>query len=65
MSVLLTGGTGFIGRNLTPLLLQRGETVHFLVRESSRDRFEALQTQIGPGGDRLLPEGPVSPDPPG
>jgi NAD(P)-dependent dehydrogenase (short-subunit alcohol dehydrogenase family) len=55
MSAFLTGGTGFIGRHLVPLLLQRGETVHLLVRESSLGRFEALQRRIGPGGDRLAP----------
>ena len=51
MGAFLTGGTGFIGRHLTPLLLQRGETV----RESSLGRFEALRRRIGPGGDRLVP----------
>ena len=55
MSVFVTGGTGFIGRHLLPLLLQRGETVHVLVRESSRERFDALRSRIGPGSDRLLP----------
>jgi NAD(P)-dependent dehydrogenase (short-subunit alcohol dehydrogenase family) len=55
MSAFLTGGTGFIGRHLAPLLLQRGETVHLLVRESSLDRFEALRRRIGPGGERLVP----------
>jgi len=55
MGVFVTGGTGFIGRHLLPLLLQRGETVHVLVRESSRERFDALRSRIGPGSDRLLP----------
>ena len=55
MSVFLTGGTGFIGRHLTPLLLQRGETVHCLVRSASIGRFEELRSRIGAGADRLVP----------
>ena len=49
---LLTGATGFIGGNLTQRLLARGDTVHAIVRESSRERFEAM-AQHWPGGENL------------
>ena len=38
---LVTGATGFIGGNLAQRLLARGDTVHAIVREGSRERFEA------------------------
>lgn len=49
---LVTGATGFIGGNLTQRLLARGDTVHAIVRESSRERFEAT-AQHWPGGEKL------------
>ena len=49
---LLTGATGFIGGNLTQRLLARGDTVHAIVREGSRERFEAT-AQHWPGGEKL------------
>lgn len=55
MTAFLTGGTGFIGRHLARLLLRRGETVHMLVRESSRERFDVLRTEAGADADRLVP----------
>ncbi len=38
-NVFLTGGTGFIGRNLIPELARRGHHVTALVRQSSADRL--------------------------
>src|SRR3954467_2482803 len=35
MNVFMTGATGYIGRNLIPELLRRGNTVRALVREGS------------------------------
>jgi len=51
----VTGATGFVGRFLVARLLQRGGTVHVLVREQSRDRFEALQDSLGEAGQALVP----------
>ena len=39
MSYFVTGGTGFIGRHLVPLLASRGEPIYLLVRSGSRDRL--------------------------
>ena len=36
MKLLLTGGTGFIGQSLCPLLLQKGYEVHLLTRSPER-----------------------------
>jgi len=37
--IFLTGGTGYLGRRLIPLLHQRGHIVRALVRESSQDKL--------------------------
>ena len=36
MAYFVTGATGFIGRNLVELLLEREGTIYVLVREGSR-----------------------------
>jgi NAD(P)-dependent dehydrogenase (short-subunit alcohol dehydrogenase family) len=54
MSYFVTGGTGFIGRNLIEHLLEREGTIHVLVREGSRGRLEELRSRWG-AEDRIVP----------
>lgn len=56
MAYLVTGATGFIGRFLVPELLERGETVHVLVRpgEDSVLRFNRCK-HAWDAGDRIRP----------
>jgi NAD(P)-dependent dehydrogenase (short-subunit alcohol dehydrogenase family) len=49
----VTGATGFIGRQLLPLLLRREGEIALLVRPGSMARFEALRERLDPGGSRL------------
>jgi len=49
----VTGATGFIGRQLLPLLLRREGEIALLVRPGSRHRFAALREQLDPEGTRL------------
>ncbi|QTJ68909.1 SDR family oxidoreductase [Rhodococcus sp. ZPP] len=53
---LVTGGTGFLGRHVLPLILDRDDTaeIHVLVRPSSLTTLDAL-TEDMPGGDRVHP----------
>ena len=52
---LVTGGTGFLGRNLLERLLQRPEAqVSVLVRSASLGRLQAIAAQLD-GGDRVRP----------
>ena len=55
MQYFVTGATGFIGRQLLPLLLARGGEVSVLVRPGSRHRFAALRERFDPQGTRLHP----------
>ncbi|MCE3265534.1 MAG: 3-oxoacyl-[acyl-carrier protein] reductase [Solirubrobacterales bacterium] len=55
MSYFVTGGTGFIGRNLIEQLLEREGTIHVLVREGSRGRLEELRSRWGAEEDRIVP----------
>jgi NAD(P)-dependent dehydrogenase (short-subunit alcohol dehydrogenase family) len=49
----VTGATGFIGRQLLPLLLRREGDIALLVRPGSMARFEALRERLDPRGSRL------------
>lgn len=61
MRVLVTGGCGFLGANLSAALLRRGDEVSVidgLLRTGSRSNLEWLQRQASPGqlhhsGDRV------------
>ncbi len=55
MSYFVTGGTGFIGRNLIELLLEREGKIYVLVREGSRGRLEELRSRWGADEDRIVP----------
>ena len=44
MSYFVTGATGFIGRNLVELLLEREGTIYVLVREGSREGSRSCAT---------------------
>jgi NAD(P)-dependent dehydrogenase (short-subunit alcohol dehydrogenase family) len=54
MNYLVTGATGFIGRNLVELLLQREGTVYVLVREGSKGRLEELRRRWGVDEERVV-----------
>ena len=53
MDTFVTGGTGFIGRNLIERLLAREGTVNVLVRPGSEARFEKLRDRF-PGQSARL-----------
>src|SRR4051794_1814763 len=54
MSYFVTGATGFIGRNLVELLLQREGTIYALVREGSKGRLEELRRRWGVDEHRVV-----------
>lgn len=56
MEYFVTGATGFIGKRLVKkLLARRGSTVHFLVREESRDKVASLLAAWGVSEARAKP----------
>ena len=55
MSYFVTGGTGFIGRHLIDLLLERKGTIYVLVRSSSKAKFKALSERWGKDAKRVVP----------
>jgi NAD(P)-dependent dehydrogenase (short-subunit alcohol dehydrogenase family) len=54
MSYFVTGATGFIGRNLVELLLEREGTIYVLVREGSKGRLEELRNRWGADDSRVV-----------
>ena len=54
MSYLVTGATGFIGRHLVELLLEREGTIYVLVREGSKGRLEELRNRWGVDDGRVV-----------
>jgi nucleoside-diphosphate-sugar epimerase len=46
VDILITGGTGYIGRHLLPVLLDRGHRVRVLTRPASVDRILAGATAV-------------------
>lgn len=56
MNYFVTGSTGFIGRFVLERLLARKDAqVHVLIRESSAEKFEALQARFAEHAARLHP----------
>ena len=55
MSYFVTGATGFIGRHLVELLLEREGTINVLVREGSRGRLEELISRWDAPEGRIVP----------
>ena len=54
MSYFVTGATGFIGRHLVELLLEREGTIYVLVREGSKGRLEELRNSWGTDDQRVV-----------
>ncbi len=54
MAYFVTGATGFIGRNLVELLLEREGTIYVLVREGSKGRLEELRNRWGADDERVV-----------
>jgi uncharacterized protein YbjT (DUF2867 family) len=61
MAYFVTGATGFIGRNLVELLLEREGTIYVLVREGSKGRLQELRNRWGADEERVVGISPSSP----
>jgi uncharacterized protein YbjT (DUF2867 family) len=63
MNVFVTGGTGYLGRRLIPVLQQQGCTVRALVRAGSERKLPAgCEVVVGNALDRASFEKSVEPD---
>ena len=60
MNYLVTGATGFIGRNLLEALLEREGTIYALVREGSRGRLDEVRARLGADDRIVAVEGDLS-----
>ena len=54
MNYFVTGATGFIGKRLVRKLLDRGGTVHALVREASRSKLDSILADAGVEQGRIV-----------
>jgi len=54
MNYFVTCATGFIVRHLVPFLLERGGTVHALVRRESREKLNELSKRWGASAGRVV-----------
>jgi NAD(P)-dependent dehydrogenase (short-subunit alcohol dehydrogenase family) len=54
VTYFVTGATGFIGRNLVELLLEREGAIYVLVREGSKGRLEELRSRWNTHSDRVV-----------
>src|SRR5512140_317879 len=63
LDILVTGGTGYIGHHLIPLLIARGHRVRVLARHQSLDRVPIGATAVE--GDALNAESVASAVQPG
>jgi NAD(P)-dependent dehydrogenase (short-subunit alcohol dehydrogenase family) len=55
MNYFVTGGTGFLGRNLIARLLKRKGDIYVLVRKGSRRKFDDLKQRWDDAGARVIP----------
>lgn len=57
MKYFITGGTGFIGRNLIGELLKKKKqaTIYVLIRKDSKKKFDTLKKEWGSGAKRVIP----------
>ncbi len=57
MNYFITGGTGFIGRHVIQLLLEKKKQarIYVLVRRGSRAKFDKLRRRWGAESERVLP----------